>query len=78
MSQKQLGEKTISHDKHGTMRKLTPELLDHLPHDDPSALRSRRDLLRINLFMGNESKLKNQIHRSVPELAAHPCQLSNR
>ncbi len=37
------------------MRKLTPELLDHLPHDDPGAIRSRRDLARINRFMGNES-----------------------
>jgi hypothetical protein len=35
------------------MRKLTPELLDHLPHDDPGAMRSRRDLRRINFFMGN-------------------------
>jgi len=37
------------------VRKLTPELLDHLPHDDPGAMRSRRDLRRINRFMGNES-----------------------
>ncbi len=36
------------------MRKLTPELLDHLPHDDPGAIRSRRDLRRINRFMGND------------------------
>lgn len=35
------------------MRKLTPELLDHLPHDDPGALLSRRDLRRINSLMGN-------------------------
>lgn len=37
------------------MRKLTPELLDYLPHDDPGAIRSRRDLARINRFMGNDS-----------------------
>ncbi|MEP2775128.1 MAG: hypothetical protein ABJQ29_00075 [Luteolibacter sp.] len=36
------------------MRKLTPELLDHLPHDDPGAMRSRRDLRRINFVMGND------------------------
>jgi len=36
------------------MRKLTPELLDHLPHDDPGAVLSRRDLARINRFMGND------------------------
>lgn len=35
-------------------RKLVPELLDHLPHDDPSAVRSRADLRRINFLMGNE------------------------
>lgn len=37
------------------MRKLTPELLDYLPHDDLGAIRSRSDLRRINRFMGNES-----------------------
>ena len=37
------------------MRKLTPELLDHLPHDDPGAIRSRRDLARINRFMENDA-----------------------
>jgi len=33
------------------MRLLTPELLDSLPADDPSAQRSRRDLARINAVM---------------------------
>ncbi len=37
------------------MRKLTPELLDHLPHDDPGAIRSRIDLQRINRFMRTEA-----------------------
>jgi len=49
------------------MRKLTPELLDHLPHDDPGALRSRRDLARINFFLGNES----WIIRSLPRAPTH-------
>ncbi len=43
------------------MRKLTPELLDHLPHDDPAAIRSRADLSRINRFMGNEAWIIGQI-----------------
>lgn len=43
------------------MRKLTPELLDHLPHDDPAAIRSRADLRRINRFMGNEAWIISQI-----------------
>lgn len=37
------------------MRKLTPELLDHLPHDDPGAIRSRLDLRRVNRFMRTDS-----------------------
>jgi len=49
------------------MRKLTPELLDHMPHDDMGAMRSRRDLARINRFMGNDS----WIIRSVGESPAH-------
>lgn len=43
------------------MRKLTPELLDHLSHDDPGAIRSRRDLRRVNHFMGNNSWILNHI-----------------
>ncbi len=34
-------------------RRLSPELLDSLPAADPAALRSRRDLLRVNWVMGN-------------------------
>ena len=49
------------------MRKLTPELLDHLPHDDPGAMRSRRDLRRINRFMGNEAWITSVI----PKRATH-------
>lgn len=37
------------------MRKLTPEILDLLPHNDPEAIKSRRDLRRVNRFMGNEN-----------------------
>lgn len=46
------------------MRKLTPELLDHLPHDDPGAVRSRRDLVRINRFMGNETWIARSVGNS--------------
>ncbi len=34
-------------------RRLTPELLDSLPHDHPDALHNRRDLRLINALMGN-------------------------
>lgn len=49
------------------MRKLTPELLDHLPHNDPGALRSRLDLRRINFIMGNE----RWITAMIPETTRH-------
>jgi hypothetical protein len=55
------------------MRKLTPELLDHLPHNDPRARRSRQDLLRINRFMGNDTWILRHIDSktsSVSELGA--------
>ena len=35
-------------------RVVIPEILDHLPAGDPEAVRSRLDLRRINLLMGNE------------------------
>jgi len=35
-------------------RIVRPEILDHLPPDDPAAQGSRRDLRRINFLMGNE------------------------
>ena len=34
-------------------RCIKPELLDELPRDDPRAVRSRKDLLRVNAWMGN-------------------------
>lgn len=34
-------------------RKLSPELLDALPSNDPRAIRSRRELRRVNAWMGN-------------------------
>jgi hypothetical protein len=55
------------------MRKLTPELLDHLPHDDPGAIRSRQDLRRINAFLGNDSWIIHHIPKDticITELGA--------
>ena len=42
-------------------RILQPELLDELPVDDPRARRSRRDLRRVNLFMGNPGILARSL-----------------
>jgi hypothetical protein len=36
-------------------RLVQPEILDTLPPDDPRALRSRRDLRRVNAWMGNDA-----------------------
>lgn len=50
-------------------RVLTPEILDSLPADDLGAMRSRRDLQRINAFMGNMSWI-------LQHLPAQPCSIS--
>ena len=46
-------------------RTVEPELLDSLPADHPDAIRSRRDLRRINAFMGNVRHLARAI-RGLP------------
>lgn len=51
------------------VRKVIPELLDHLPANDPDAQRSRRDLRRINFLMGNERWVCRTLRR-FPEAAA--------
>jgi len=42
-------------------RRLEPEWLDHLPADDPRAKRSRRDLTRVNSFMGNAGRMADAL-----------------
>lgn len=42
-------------------RRLEPEWLDHLPADDPRAMRSRRDLMRVNSFMANASRMADAV-----------------
>ncbi len=44
-------------------RVVVPEILDHLPHEDPAARRSRRDLRRINFLMGNERWILRTVRR---------------
>src|SRR5437016_5292505 len=50
-------------------RSVQPELLDHLPPDDPQAAHSRRDLERINWWMGNVRILAQYFR---PELPGQP------
>ena len=42
-------------------RKLTPEILDELPADNPEAIRSRRDLAFIDKLMGNYRWMANRM-----------------
>jgi 2-polyprenyl-3-methyl-5-hydroxy-6-metoxy-1,4-benzoquinol methylase len=42
-------------------RKITPELLDSLPPEDPAARQSLRDLVRINRLMGSEDWLLRRL-----------------
>jgi hypothetical protein len=49
----------------GLPRRVEPELLDVLPVDDPRAMRSRRDLRRVNRVMGNWSIVRRALDRLV-------------
>jgi SAM-dependent methyltransferase len=49
-------------------RVLEPETLDHLAPDDPVARRSRRDLRRVNAFMGARGILERALDRVVGRL----------
>jgi hypothetical protein len=47
-------------------RRLEPEWLDHLPAEDPRAMRSRRDLTRVNRFMGNAGRMAAALVKHAP------------
>ena len=51
------------------VRVLEPEWLDELPHEDPRARRSRRDLVRVNALMGNVRIVAGELAR-VPGIAS--------
>jgi SAM-dependent methyltransferase len=65
-------------------RILTPELLDSLDPTDPRAIRSRRDLVFIDAFMGNSRWIRDSVARSsfsgdgVVELGAGDGRLCER
>ncbi len=68
-----------------SQRVVIPELLDHLPADDLEALRSRRDLRRINFLMGNErwvcrtvSQFPDAANRGIVEIGAGDGLLCNK
>ncbi len=49
-------------------RLIQPELLDMLPPDDPRAVRSRRDLRRVNWWMGNHAIMARALRNHLPQL----------
>jgi len=51
-------------------RILEPELLDELPPDDPRAIRSRRDLRRVNAWMRNPEIMAGALENNGDGLAA--------
>jgi SAM-dependent methyltransferase len=56
-------------------RVLEPETLDHLAPDDPVAQRSRRDLRRVNRFMGARGILARALRRAGIERRAAPLRI---
>ncbi len=56
-------------------RVLEPETLDHLAPDDPAAQRSRRDLRRVNAFMGARRILADAIARALPAARTQPLRI---
>ena len=46
-------------------RHVQPEILDELAADDPRAIQSRRDLQKVNTFMGHRGLVTNAL-RSAP------------
>ena len=46
-----------------SVRRVEPELLDHLTPDDPRAIDSRKDLERINAWMRNHKIMAEEIRR---------------
>jgi hypothetical protein len=48
-------------------RRVESEWLDQLPADDPRAARSRRDLRRVNLWMGNAGIMRRLIAAHAPD-----------
>lgn len=47
-------------------RCVEPEWLDELPADDPRAMRSRRDLSRVNALMDNAGVVSGELRRAAP------------
>jgi hypothetical protein len=53
-------------------RLVQPELLDSLPPEDPGAIGSRRDLCRINWWMGNHRLMRRALRDHLPGQSPGP------
>jgi len=58
-------------------RRLEPEWLDHLPAEDPRAMRSRRDLTRVNSFMGNARRMAKALLAHAASAPQHIVDLGS-
>ena len=47
-------------------RVVEPEILDHLPPGDPDAIQSRRDLRKVNAFMGHARLVARELRDGAP------------
>jgi hypothetical protein len=52
------------------LRCIEPEFLDALPPEDPGAIHSRRDLRRLNFWMGHSRIMARQLRSSFPRKPA--------
>jgi hypothetical protein len=57
------------------MRRVEAETLDHLREDDPRAIRSRRDLRRINWIMGSLPIIDSLLNASLARAPSHIAEL---
>lgn len=57
------------------MRRVEAETLDHLPEDDPRAVRSRRDLRRVNRIVGNLQIVDSLLNASLLRAPLHIAEL---
>src|SRR4051794_37363711 len=61
-------------------RQIEPETLDHLAVDDPRAMRSRRDLQRVNRVMGSlgllVAAIDTALERARPPLDQRPLSIA--
>lgn len=51
------------------VRRVEPEWLDELPAEDPRAIRSRRDLARVNVLMANAKLIARELPAGLASIA---------